>query len=433
MSSEIGGPDAPVEIADSHWYRRVRTFASLESRDYRYLLAGNIFSNMAMWLQLITLSWLVWELTKDPDTDKGSALLSGTAAGMRAFPTLIIGPWAGVVADRMDRKRLVMVAQAFLGVVAVLFALLIALDYDRLEVWHVFLYAAVSAVSNAVIQPARMALVANTVPRKDLGNALALNAMSVTGMRLAGASVGGVLITTVGIEWNFFVEGGAAVLMALLLVPMKTPYQEPSTAQESSMLTNLRDGVSYIWVENRVILHLMILSFILALVFMPLPALLPAYTDGVLDADADVGGYLMATMGAGGFTATLIIASFGFPIGTGRSGLLALVVGSSAILVMAQSNWIFLSLVMVTFMGFAQTFFIVGNMTLIQTMVPDTLRGRVSSIWSLQHALNPLAIVLTGLFIDLYTASMAWTIIASTSLVLAVYFLFTFRQVRRLR
>ena len=157
----------------------------------------------------------------------------------------------------------------------------------------------------------------------------------------------------------------------------------------------------------------MILSFVLALVFMPLPALLPAYTQGVLAADADVGGYLMATMGAGGLIATFIIASFGFTMGTGRSGLLALVVGSTAILAMAQSHWLSLSLVMVTFMGFAQTFFIVGNMTLIQTMVPDTLRGRVSSIWSLQHALNPLAIVLTGLFIDLYTAARAWTIIAS--------------------
>ena len=93
MSSEIGGPEAPIEIAGRHWYHRMRTFSSLESRDYRYLLAGNIFSNMAMWLQLITLSWLVWELTKDPETGKGSALLSGTAAGMRAFPTLIIGPW----------------------------------------------------------------------------------------------------------------------------------------------------------------------------------------------------------------------------------------------------------------------------------------------------------------------------------------------------
>ena len=307
------------------------------------------------------------------------------------------------------------------------------LNYDRIEVWHVFLYAAVSAVSNAVIQPARMALVANTVPRKDLGNALALNAMSVTSMRLVGASVGGVLITAVGIQWNFFVEGGAAVVMALLLVPMRTPYQEPPTAQNSSVLTNLRDGISYIWVENRIILHLMILSFILALVFMPLPALLPAYTQGVLDADADVGGYLMAAMGAGGLTATFIIASFGFPIGTGRSGLFALVVGSSAILAMAQSHWISFSLVMVAFMGFAQTFFIVGNMTLIQTAVPDGLRGRVSSIWSLQHALNPLAIFLTGLFIDLYTAAGTMTIIASVSVALSAYFLLTFRQIRRLR
>ena len=116
---------------------RLHTFASLKSIDFRLLWVGSIFDNLALWLQFITLSWLVWDLTE-------SASLSGAAAGLRGLPTLFIGPWAGVLADRVDRRRLVITHQIFLAVVAVFFASLVATG--SVQVWHVFAYASVSAV-----------------------------------------------------------------------------------------------------------------------------------------------------------------------------------------------------------------------------------------------------------------------------------------------
>ncbi len=420
---------APNPAPESRY--RVRTFASLAHRDYRFLFAGNLFNNMALWLQLITLSWLTWELTKDPETGQGSALLSGTAGGLRALPTLFIGPWAGVLADRFDRRKLLSWSQIFMAVMAISFAVMIIAG--QVEVWHVFLYAAVTAISSAIIQPARMALVANTVPRRDLGNAMALFAMTVTSMRLAGAFIGGMLIKYAGVEWAFFLEGGSYAAMGLLLIPMRTPYYEKPTTMGSGALSSLKDGVLYILNENRIILHLMGLTLILAFVFLPLAPLLPAYASGVLGEEANVNGFLMGSMGAGGLLTTFVIASVGFPLGTGRSGLAALVLGSAMILVMAQSHWLLLSMVVIAFIGCCQTIFIVGNITLIQSMVPDTLRGRVSSIWSLQNALNPLAILLTGLFIDLYSASGAFTIISAVSVGVSLFFLAAFRQVRNLK
>jgi MFS family permease len=430
MAHERTRTEAPARSQARTRYPRIQTFSSLKSRDYRLLWTGNIFNNMASWLQLITLGWLVWELTKDPETGQGSALLSGTAAGLRGFPTLVIGPWAGVLVDRLDRRKMVIVAQVFLAVAAVFFAFLVA--SGAVQVWYVFVYASISAVGNAVLQPARQALVVNTVPPGDLGNAFALNAMTVTANRLIGAMIGGLLITTVGIKWNFFVEGGAYVVMALLLIPMRTPYQQESNAWRSSVLTNLKDGIGYIWKDNRIILHLIVLSLILNLAFLPIPALLPAYTGGVLHLKANVGGFLMAAQGVGGFIATFVIASLGFGIKKGKVGLIALVVGSAAILALAQSHWLLLSLAMMAFLGFSQTSFIVSNQTLLQSMIPDTLRGRVTSLYTLEHGLGPLAIFLIGLLIDLYTASVALTVVASVSLALSLYFLFTFRQVRRL-
>ena len=379
--------------------------------------------HMALWLQLISLSWLVWDLS-------GSALLSGMAAGLRGLPTLVIGPWAGVIADRMDRRKLVIVAQVFLTGASVFFAFLVA--SDMVQVWHAMVYATVSAVCFGFIMPARQALIVNTVPPEDLGNAFALSAMTVTFNRLVGGILGGLLITTVGIQWNFFVEGAAYLATALLLIPMRTPYREVSTARESSVLTNLKEGLVYIWRDNRVILHLMVLSLILSMAFMPVPALLPAYTSEVLHSEANVGGYLLAAQGVGGVTATVLIASLGFVIKKGQLGLAALVVGSAAVLVLAQSQWLLLSLAMLAVLGVSQTSFIVTNQVLVQAMVPDTLRGRVTSIYMLEFGLGPVAILLIGFLMDLSSVSFALTIVASVSLASALYFLLTFRQVRNL-
>ena len=137
MNENSPAPSAPPESRN-----RVRTFASLAHRDYRFLFAGNLFNNMALWLQLISLSWLTWELTKDPATGQGSALLSGTAGGLRALPTLVIGPWAGVLADRFDRRMLLSWAQIAMACMGIGFAVLVV--EGQVEVWHVFLYAAVN-------------------------------------------------------------------------------------------------------------------------------------------------------------------------------------------------------------------------------------------------------------------------------------------------
>ena len=358
-------------------------------------------------------------------------MLSGAAAGLRGLPNLVIGPWAGVLTDRIDRRLLVVVVQLFLGVAAAVFGLVVA-SGDH-QVWHAILYASVSAVCMAFTMPARQALIANTVPPGSLGNAFALNSMAVTAMRLVGTTIGGLLITTVGFKWNFFVEGGAYIAMALLLIPMRTPYREAPATRRRSVGSDLKDGIGYIWKENRVLLHLMVLGFVPVLVFFPMTSILPAYTSEVLNADADVGGYLFAATGIGGFTAGLVIASMGFKIGKGKLGLVALIAGSVAILVFARSEGLPLSLAMMVFLGFCQSNFVISNQTLVQSMVPDPLRGRVTSIYMLQYGLGPMAIILIGLFMDLFTAAGALTVVAAVSLGFSIYLMVAFRQVRRLQ
>jgi MFS family permease len=140
----------------------------------------------------------------------------------------------------------------------------------------------------------------------------------------------------------------------------------------------------------------------------------------------------MAAQGVGGVTATVLIASLGFVIKKGKLALIVLVVGSAAILMVAQSHWLPLSLAMLAFLGLSQTTFIVTNQVLMQSMIPDALRGRVTSIYMLEFSLGPLAILFIGLLMDVYSVSGALTIVASISLTAALFLLLIFRRVRNL-
>ena len=192
---------------------RIRTFDSLASKDFRLLWAGSFFDNMAVWLQLLSLTSLVYDLT-------GSALYAGIAGGLRGLPTLIIGPWAGVAADRMNRKMLVLVSQVLLTVSAAVFVAVVFLG--EVEVWHALVYAAFSSICFSFIMPIRQALVVNTAPPGNLGNAYALSAMTITVNRFIGGLLfAGLLLVTGDIKWNFVVEAVAYLVTALLLIPMQ--------------------------------------------------------------------------------------------------------------------------------------------------------------------------------------------------------------------
>ncbi len=404
--------------------RGMRTFSSLQNnRDYRYLFAGNLCGNGAHWLQLVTIGWLALGVS-------GSPFHSIMAVSVRALPILLIGPWGGVLADRWDRRALAMVTQVALALGALTFAVLVARGQVD-TIWHVYGYTLTTGVAFAVIQPARQALIANTVRRPDMANAFAIGAMSTTSMRLVGAGTAGVLLSFLDFQWNFFLESGLYAGMALLMIPMRTPYQEASTARGKSALSNLREGLSYV-VENRIMFRLMVLNFARAAVFGPLLLLLPAYVSGALDAGAGTSTAMIVVMGIGGTAASLIISSWGFFTRKGLVGLITLISGSGVMLTLGLSPWVWLSVPIMIVMGLSQTHFIVSNQTVIQTLVPDTLRGRVSSVWHYEQGLIPFFAGVIGLVANLVGIASAMIWFGGIALVLGLCFLLTFEDIRRL-
>ena len=380
----------------------------------------------------MTVGWLVLQLTE------GNAFLTGTAVGIRTLPILIIGPWAGVLADRIDRRKLVMFTQIYMAIAATIFAFLVlATDLDSevvtgpLKWWHAFIYMGISGVAHSIVQPVRQAMVPNTVPLKDLGSALALNGMAHPSMRIVGPAIGGMLIATLGFNWNFFIEAAAYVTIVLVYLPMKLPYREEHTSKSISLLSSMREGLAYV-VKERTILQLILMAFIPNLVFQPVVFVLPIFTTEVLGRGADAGGILAGAVGAGGIIAAVIIAGRGFMVPRGIATLAGLVGGCFFILLFAQSTWYFASMALLAGLGFFQYIFRVGNNTLIQTIVPDALRGRVMSIYMLDNGLTPLATMAISFWIHIWSPAGAYTTIAAISLVLALLQLVFFKRAREL-
>ena len=423
----VGTQDAPAPPRPSPGGARrggLRTFASIQnSVDYRYLFFGNLFANCAQWLQFISLGWLALDIS-------GSAFHSIMAVAVRALPTLALGPWAGVLADRYDRRRLALMVQVVLMGIALVFALMLA--QGRVDtIWHVYVYTVVTGMAYAVKQPVRQALIANTVRREDMPNALALSAMTTTSMRLGGAAIGGILIETLDFQWNFFVEAGMYLGVIVLLLPMRTPYQEASTARRSSPLSNLVEGVGYI-LRSQAMRRLMYMNFARTFVFMPLLMLLPAYTAQSLDAGAGVGTAMVVSMGIGGVTATFIMSTWGFFTRKGLVCLITMLSGSAVVLILGLSHWVWLSVPIMVVMGLSQSHFIVGNQTLVQTIVPDTLRGRVSSVWHYEQGLIPLFAGGIGAGAEVIGIGATMTWVGGLALALGAFFLVRFRDIRQL-
>ena len=391
-------------------------------RDYRFLWVGNFFANTAHWLQLLTLGWLVRDLTKGTE---GSALLVVGIGGISTLPGLIVGPLGGVIGDRVDRRKLIVSLQAIMAVFAFGFAWVV--ESDSIEVWHVFAYAIVSGAFLSITQPMRQALIANTVPRHMLGNAYATNVLTIPGTRAVGPFVGGILVSSYGFFWNFTIESLLYVGMILAFLPMRTPFAESRRSRTGSgtagFVQDLAEGFRYIWSGNRVLFLLITLTIVPNVVLQPVMFLLPLFTDEILERGADVGGYMLAVNGFGGFLMALTIASFGFFIRRGVVCLVTAAASSILALVLIQAAWLPVALFVIALFAASQTAFRTTNGTLTQTLTPDELRGRITSLQRLGQGFVVGSSLFVGWFAGVTSVRLALAAMGIVGLAVAICYM----------
>lgn len=346
-----------------------------------------MFTSAGMWIQQVTLGWLLYEMT-------GSAVLLGALNGLRAVPYLIASPIAGVAADRVDRRLLLLRAQPLLVVMTFGMGALVASGQH--QVWHLFAFTLLTGIVWSFNEPVRQTLAPNLVPRHELMNAIALNSMGFNSTKILGPALAGVLILWFGAAGNFFVQSLAYTGVLVMIYLMRVP-PTPQQARQSSAYANLKEGLTYIW-SNSMVLALLTAALVPQLFAMPVyQALMPVFQKDVLGVGPEGLGLLLASPGIGAVMTTLVLASFAHRVrrkgmvllfGLGMLGLCLILFSRATSMVQAM-----LTLVGV---GVCQMLFMTITNTLLQVTVPDRLRGRVMSVYFLDRGLAPAGALLAG-------------------------------------
>ena len=381
----------------------------------------------------MSIGWLVKELSEGLAV---GGLLVLSASAINTLPGLVVNPLTGVLGDRLDRRKLVIGIQAVAGLLAIAFAFLVASDYIR--PWHAYAYVLISGSCLAVTQPMQQVLISNTVPREAMVNAYAINTLTITGTRIFGPFVGGILIASIGFFWNFALEAALYLGVVLMLIPMRTPHTSASGAPagQSTRITpiaDIRDGLLHLWREQREILEIALLSVIPNTVLHPLWFLLPLFTVEVLQAHADMGGYLLAITGVGGLISTLCIATWGFPCRRGYILLGTAILGSLSTMLFSQCSWLWAAFTVLAIMSFFQAYFRTTAGAAVLTIVPDRFRARTMALLAYERSFLIAVSVLVGIVADFTSASMAILAIGAVGLSLSIGCLATLRRVRALR
>ncbi len=396
-------------LASRYTARLSGTFIALRNPDFRLLWATTFLNGAAQWIQQITVGWLVWTLSQ-------SALLVGVVSATRAVPFLLVGPLAGVAIDRVDRRKMLMVVQGVMAASAITFAILVMGQW--VKVWHAAVYMVVYGSCWSMLGPLRQSLVANTVPRRDLMNAIALQSMAFNFTRTIAPMIGGFLIVLAGMGGNFVIQASFYIVIILLVIPLKTPYRE-QVRRSHSIRGDFKEGLSYV-LKDPVLLGLVAMAFIPSFFIMPMIQQLPVITARIFNAGPEILGLLTSGFGVGAFVGTLLLASMR---DISRRGVLALgllVASTLMLMLFAQSHWLALSVVLLALLGMVEMGFRLVNNTLVQSITPDFIRGRVSSIYMAEHGLMPAGALLLGSLMEALGPRYALSITGLCALALAL-------------
>jgi MFS family permease len=367
-------PNLPPEVAPmrARQFRVPRTFNALRHRNFRLYVAGQLFSTMGTWMQIIAQGWLVYQLSQ-------SELMLGVVGFASAIPALLITPWGGVIVDTFPKRKLMVITQSCSMAMALILA---ALTFSSIvEVWHVILLTVFLGVVNSFDGPARQAFVVEMVGREDMPNAIAINSMTFNTARVIGPAIGGFLLATVGADWCFLLNGISFLAVIAGLLAMRVP-PSPSRDGHVAPWQQLRSGVAYA-AHSKELSALLLLALNLSLFGITYSTVLPAFVDRVLAQGPAAFGVLNMASGIGAVTTAVLIARYG---DRGQRGLwlsrISLAYPLVLLIFALNSGYVIaIGLSVLLGIGFMGQFTLIN--TLLQTHLEDHMRGRVMSLYTL--------------------------------------------------
>jgi len=346
---------------------------ALRHRNFRLFFAGQSLSLVGTWMQRIALGWLIYRLTD-------SAFLLGLVGFAGQIPTFLLAPVAGVLADRYDRHRMLLLTQTLAMVQALVLAALVLTGH--VAVWHLVVLAVALGAINGFDMPTRQSFMVEMVDdRADLGNAIVLNSTMVNGARLVGPTVAGLLVAAAGEGVCFLVNGLSYLAVIASLLAMRTVPRSGPRAR-GAVWRGLAEGLRYA-ARFEPIWALLALLAVFSLTGLPYAVLMPVFARDILHGGPDALGFLMGAAGVGALVGAVNLAARRSVVGLGRVLGLAAAVFGGGLLGMAWSRTLWLSLPLMSLMGYGQMILFSASNTLLQTMVDDPMRGRVMSFYTM--------------------------------------------------
>ncbi|CAN5555333.1 MFS transporter [soil metagenome] len=384
-------PDATTKI-DPKPSNAAFMFRALKHRNYQLFFSGQSISMIGTWMTRIATSWLVYKLT-------GSALLLGVVGFSGQIPSFVMAPFAGVLVDRWNRHRILVVTQVLAMVQSVALAVLALTGY--IKIWHVVALSVFQGVINAFDMPARQSfLVEMVTDRADLPNAIALNSSLVNAARLIGPSIGGVIIAIVGEGWCFAIDGVSYIAVIVSLLAMKLITRQPKEAKTTNILEQFREGFRYVTGSPPISKILLLLAFV-SLVGMPYTVLMPIFANEILNGGPYTLGFLMASSGVGALSGAIFLASRRTVVGLGRYIPRMAALFGVGLVAFSFSRMIWLSMLLMVAMGLGFMAQMAVSNTIIQTIVEEDKRGRVMSFYTMAFmGTIPFGSLLAGILAD---------------------------------
>lgn len=413
---QAGSPSPPVEQSEQAGFPRL--FRAFGSPQFRWLWGNTVFTSMGLSMRMLAMGWLVLTLTDSP-------FWVGLAAGLQGLGLVLFGTLGGVLVDRLDRRRVLVLVQVVNGTLALTIGLLVLTG--QIALWHILVIASFQGVLQAIHMPAINALIYQTVGPYRLLNAMAARMLALNLMRIVGSAIAGALISNFGIASCYLVVAASTYTAPVLLLFMRGTYRSPAKPEPFWRVAG--EGIKYAWASHSVRL-LLFMSMLMELFGFSYMIMLPVMARDVLDVGASGLGFLSAAGGIGAMVSTLVVAGMGdFK---NKDGLLVTNAAAAGVflLLFAISPWYLVSLGLVAVVGASLMAYDVTMGTLLQLLSSDAVRGRVLGLYGLTFGFTSVGGFLAGV---IATAASAPFAIGVGGVIIVVYVLRVLGPVRRIR
>ena len=398
-----------------------RVFKAFQYRDFRLMWIGACTSSIGTWMQIVAQGWLIYRLSHSPG-------LLGLDQFLAGLPIFLLSPIGGVVADRKERRKILMVSQYIQMASAGILTVLVAMGLTH--VWPILCLSFVSGVAQAFGGPAYSALIPTLVDKEDMPNAIALNSIQFNLAVTVGPALAGLTLARLGEKWCFGLNALSFVAPIISLAMISIQFVPKVTTE--SMYGSLKEGIRFLWHHGSMV-GLIILAFLMTFLSMPMRTYIPVFVKDIFHRGPETYGNLLSLMGVGSICGSLAVAGLGNISRKGRFALAMMIWLGAGIAGFSLSKFLPISYAMLVLVGASMMAVFATVTSLVQLITTNEMRGRVMSVynWAFRGGM-PMGNLLTGWLVPMFTAPVVLGVNGVLLVLVAAYFLLVQRRVAAL-